>query len=125
MILKIDWVFFWDQMGIIIIVAACIVLLLITWVIWGKVRNKKIVVEATVGKSKELTDGWTTMYVSRNPVLAWGIRKMDVTFTTDNAQHQEGQVTLRTPVRKAEMLVEGQKGRLCYRGTEFISFTPR
>lgn len=26
---------------------------------------------------------------------------------------------------KAETLIEGQKGRLCYRGTEFISFTPR
>ncbi len=122
--LTIDWAFFWDQLGPIIIVTAMIIVLLIAWVLWRHIRYKKVTVQARVIRSKELTDAWATMYVSRNPVLALGVRKMDVSFVTYNNQHGQGEVTLRTPVTKAEALTEGMRGRLCYRGTAFISFEP-
>ena len=122
--LTIDWPFFGDQLGAIIIATAAIIILLIAWVIWNHIRYKKIVVQAEVSKSKELTDAWTIMYASRNPVLALGVRKIDVTFVTYNDRHGEGEVTLRTPIRKAERLVAGMKGCLCYRGMMFISFKP-
>ena len=53
-----------------------------------------------------------------------GIRKIDVTFATYDPSGSPGEVVLRTPIRKAEKLVEGMKGRLCYRGTTFLSFFP-
>lgn len=121
---SIDWKYFWDQLGTIIIITAVIIVFIVLWLIWRRVHDKKAVMDARVVKVRELTDAYPTMYVSRNSILAWGIRKIDVTFATYDPSGSPGEVVLRTPIRKAEKLVEGMKGRLCYRGTTFLSFFP-
>lgn len=121
---SIDWKFFWDQLGIIIIITIVIIILIVTWLIWRRIYYKKISIAARVAKIRELTDAYPTMYVSRNSILAWGVHKIDVTFITYDDYGNQGEVILRTPIRKAEKLIEGMKGYLCYRGSTFISFIP-
>ena len=121
---SINWGFFWDQMGVIIIAAAVIFILIIIWLLWRHFHYRKVVTDAMVSKVRELNDSYPIMYVARKSMLAWGVQKIDVTFITCDNNGQQGQVILRTPETKAEKLINGMKGRLSYLGSEFISFVP-
>ena len=119
-----NWSFFWDQLGVIIIAAAVILILIIIWLLWRHFHYRKVVTDAMVSQVRELNDSYPVMYVARKSILAWGVQKIDVTFITYDNNGQQGQVILRTPAAKAEKLINGMKGRLSYRGSEFISFVP-
>lgn len=110
---------FWKNMGPIIIGVVILLIIALIVIVRKQMKYRPTSTDVNVLSINEVTVSNPTMAMARNVPLSSASSRTEVTFGLSNGS---GELKLRVPDHEASRLTKGMRGRLSYRGDEFLSF---